>query len=436
MMHMRPFQIILITVFAVLAIVGLIVFSMFKGFGGGAGDVGPVVIWGTLPETAVTDAITNLTRGQKQFSSVTYVEKPAGTFDNDLANALAAGTGPDMVIVNQEQLLTEAPKMRVIPFTSSFSQRNFLDSYLAIDQIYITTSGTYAVPLVVDPLVLYYNRAILSSVGVATPPATWEAVTGLAPLITKQSGGQSVSRSTIAFGSYGNVTNARAILSLLFLQAGSSITQDTSFGVRSTLGTPPTSANPGVAPAEAAVNFYTQFANPAKTTYSWNPSLVSSRQAFISGDLALYVGFASEEASLRAANPNLDFDMAPIPQSGVGSTRKTYGLAYAFLIPKVSAHPDGAFATALGLTGAGVLPSFSLSVGMAPAERSLLTSNPNDAYASIYYPEALNATGWLSPAPAATDAVFSAMITNVTTGRFDTPQALTAADQSLNAAMP
>src|SRR6185437_6254818 len=212
---------ILVSVFAVLAIVGLLVFSMFKGFNS-ASSAGTVVIWGTLPSSAVNGGLQELMKQHKEFTSISYVEKRADSFDTDLADALASGTGPDLVIINQEQLLTEIPKIQTIPF-SSIPQRDFLDSYLSIDQMYLNSTGTYAIPLAVDPLVLYYNRAILSSSGVASTPATWEAVTGLAPLITKQSGGQAISRSTIAFGSYANVTNARAILSLLFLQAGASI---------------------------------------------------------------------------------------------------------------------------------------------------------------------------------------------------------------------
>lgn len=432
MLGMRPFQIILVTIFAVLAVIGLYVFSTFSGFGGET-RVGVVKIWGTLPAEAMENAIGRLKQEHREFENITYIEKRAETFDAELANALAAGTGPDLIILNQEHLLVEKPRIEIIPF-SSISQRSYLDTYLALNELYLTPTGTYAVPLVVDPLVLYYNRSILSSVGVAMPPATWEAVTGLVSLITKQTGGQAITRSTVAFGSYTNVTNARAVLSLLLLQAGSAITQNTTLGMRSTLAAPsPTGA--AAAPAESALNFYTQFANPAKTVYSWNPSLPSSRQAFLSGDLAFYLGYASEVGALRAANPNLDFDMAAIPQPATNAARKTYGLGYAFSIPKVAANKSGAYSVALGLTASDILPALALELGMAPAKRAMLTTSPAHPFTTVYYPEALNAVGWLSPAPAAVDAVFTGMITNITTGRYDTPQALTAADQSLNAAL-
>jgi ABC-type glycerol-3-phosphate transport system substrate-binding protein len=432
MMQMRPFQIILLSVFAVLAVIGLYVFSTFSGFGTTSNQVGSVVIWGTLPSDAMSTALSTLTHNHKEFQNVRYVEKNAQTIDSELANALASGTGPDAVIITQEQLESEIPKLENIPF-SSISQRTFLNTYLAIDQLYLNQQGTYGVPLTVDPIVLYYNRSMLSSAGIATPPATWEAMTGLAPVLTKTSG-QTITKSAISFGSYTNVTNARAILSLLFLQAGSAITQTTQTGIQSVLSAQNTGVT-GETPAAAAVNFFTQFANPAKTVYSWNASLPASRQEFIAGDLAFYVGYASEEASLRAANPNLDFDMAPVPQSGVGNLRKTYGLAYAFAIPKVAVNKNGAYSAALGITASDVLPQLALSLGMAPAQRTMLGTNPANPFTAVYYPEALNATGWLSPAPAAVDAIFAAMISNVITGRYEVPQALNAADQSLNAAL-
>ncbi len=428
---MKPFQIILLAVFGVLAIVGLVVFANFSGLGGGA-SVGTVVIWGTLPQQAMNDAIGSLKQSDKSYSGVAYVQKQPDTFDAELANALASGTGPDLAIITQEQLLAEEPKLSVIPF-SSVPQRTFLDTYESIDDLYLSSDGTYGIPLLVDPLVLYYNRTLLSSAGVATPPATWEAVTGLVPAITKVNGDR-ITKSAVAFGSYANVNNARAILSLLFLQAGSPITSPGSGRIRSVLSD--NSANStGTSGAEAAANFYTQFADPSRTVYSWNPSLPNSRSAFLAGDLALYPGFASEEAALRAGNPNLDFDMASIPQPATATTKTTYGVAYAFAIPKVAANKNGAFAAAEALTGSGILPDLAHAVGMAPAVRSMLTASFADKYATVYYPASLVAAGWLSPAPQTVDQVFAAMITSITSGRYGTPQALVNADQSFNAAL-
>lgn len=431
-MGMKPFQLIVIGVFAFLAIAGLYVFATTTGSGSKT-SVGTVTIWGTLPGSEMESTINVLKSSNKDYANVSYVEKPADGFDAALSDAIASGAGPDLVIITQEQLLTETPKLTLIPF-SSISQRTFLDTYVGEDQLYLTSTGTYGIPLVIDPLVLYYNRTMLSSAGVASAPTTWEAVTGLASVLTKKSGGQ-IGVSAVPFGSYANVSNARAILSALLLQAGSSVTTPVNGSVRSAIGDRNTAAgNTGATPAVAAFNFYTQFGNPAKTVYSWNPSLPSSRQAFVSGDLALYPGYASEVSDLKAANPNLDFDMAALPQAGAGA-RATYGLAYAFVIPKAAINKSGAYTTALALTNSAILPTLAASLHMAPAARSMLVADPNDPYQDVFYPEALTAKGWLSPAPSAVDTVFAAIIQNIVTGKLGTADALTAGDASLNAAL-
>ncbi len=433
MTNMSPFQIVVFSVFGLLAFVGIFVFATYSGLGG-TSSLGPVEVWGTLPEDPMVDAIATIKENNEEFGAITYTQLRGETFSSELADAISAGQGPDLIIITQEQLLTELPRIESIPF-SSIPQRTYLDTYVPITQLFLNQGGTYAIPFVVDPLVLYYNTATLSSIGAAQAPKTWEAVTGIVPATTQLSPNQSVERSGLAFGSYANVMNARAIMSLLFLQTGSSISAPVNGQMQATLsGSASTVGSTGNTGPEAALNFYTQFANPSRTVYSWNPSMPSSRQAFLSGDLTLYIGYASEYASLRAGNPNLSFDMAPVPQSATATGRATYGLAYAFAIPKMAENKAGAYEVALSLSDAAVLPNIAEAVGMAPAKRALLVPDPSDLYAAVYYPEALSAKGWLSPAPATVDQIFSAMISNVTSGRDSTPEALSAADQSLNAA--
>jgi ABC-type glycerol-3-phosphate transport system substrate-binding protein len=430
---MRPFQVIVLIIFVLLAFIGLYLFSTFSGFGNSANQIGVVVVWGTLPQQAVQTELNTLTTTEKQFSKVTYVEQPAASFDQNLADAIASGDGPDMIIISQEQLLGEENKLNVIPF-SSIPQRTFINTYLPEFSLYLTSTGTYGIPFVLDPLVLYYNQNILEAANVPVVPKTWEAITGLAPTLTKVSPDQSLQQSAIDFGEYNNVDNARDVLSLLFLQSGTTITTSQTSGVVSTLANTGTNTD-GTTPAEAALSFYTQFSDPTRTVYSWNSSMDDARNVFVSGNLAFYVGFASEETGLKATNPNLNFDMAEIPQPQTAPHAADYGIAYAFAIPKASKNPSGAYATAMALTGANSLPGVSQSLGMAPGQRALLVASPSDAYAPVYYPDALIAEGWLSPPPAGIDQVFSAMIANITSGRYQTRNAIDMADSALDAAL-
>lgn len=418
--------------FVFVAILGLILFANFQGFSSGAPQVGTVSIWGTVPAEEMNAALGSYKQGRPEYGRVTYTQVAEESFDADLAEAIASGRGPDLVIITQEDLAAAQSKLATIP-SSVISERDFRDTYLPIHELYLIESGTYAIPFLVDPLVLYYNRPILASAGAARPPASWEAVSGLSGTINRQTDAQTVVRSLIALGTYENVTNARGILSLLFLQAGYGISERSNVGLRSDLAQP-RSDTFGASPAESALNFYTEFANPLKTVYSWNRSLPESRQAFLSGDVALYLGFASERDSLSEANPNLDFDMAPAPSPSTLATRITYGKAYAFAIPRASANSAGALQVALSLSAKEAAPIFARALSMAPAARAALTPSADDLYEPVYYPEALVARGWLSPAPLETDRIFATMITNVTSGRETGSAAISIVNQSLNAA--
>jgi len=428
---MKPFQLVLLAIFGFLAMLGLVLFANFGGFGSSSSNVGAVTIWGTLPQSSMDTVLNAVRAGNQDYAGVSYVQKNESTFDADLAEALASGTGPDLILISQEELLTEQNKLSVVPF-STISLSDYTKTYLPIEENFLATDGTYGIPFAVDPLVLYYNRTTLAQAGVATPPSTWEAVTSLAPELTQSVGG-TISKGAVPFGAYENVENARAIVSLLLLQAGNPIVSVDSAGLRAQLTND--STNAAVTPAQSALSFYTQFADPVKSVYTWNRALSSARQSFLAGTLAFYPGFASELPGLKAANPNLDFDMAPIPQPQTSTQQLTFGKAYAFSVPKASKNVVGAETVAFALANTSLAPTVSQALFMAPATRASLTPASNDRYAPVYYPQALIAKGWLSPSPAVTDGIFSTMISNVLSGRMTIGQALNSANQAINAAL-
>lgn len=433
MANLKTFQVVVMGIFGAIALLGLFLFANFQGFTNGVKPLGTVVIWGTLPATSITNNLNALKQGRPEYIGISYVQRSSETFNDDLAEAIASGQGPDLIIVSQEDLLAARNKLGLIP-SSSLSERKFRDTYLPIGELFLTTGGTYGIPFVIDPLMLYYNRPVLASAGAARPPSTWEAVTGLAAAINRQTEAQTITRSLIALGTYENVDNARGILSLLFLQSGYTIIENSTTGYRSTLTRVDTSQF-GTQPAESALNFYTEFANPSKTVYSWNRSLPKSREAFLAGDLGLYLGFASERAEIAEANPNLDFDMAPSPSPATSATRVAYANIYAFAVPKSSKNSSGAMRAAMALTDKNALPLLAHGLGMVPAQRTLLTPASGDLYEPVYFPEALIAKAWLSPEPLETNRIFAAMIGNIISGRESVTGALYSADQALTAAL-
>ncbi|MDE1925387.1 MAG: extracellular solute-binding protein [Patescibacteria group bacterium] len=427
-MKITLFQGILFGVFGLAAVIGLIVFSTHTNNSNKNNAIGSVVIWGTLPKADMQTVLAGVTQTNQALKGVSYVEKDPATLAADLSTAIATGNSPDLILASQEALVSLTKFITPIP-SSALPANIFVNTFIKEGSVFAAPSGGYyGIPYLVDPLVLFSNRTILSSDGIAKPPSTWEALAGLVPSVAMFTPTRQIQRGLIALGTYDNVHDARGILSTLFLQAGVPMSYYGPGGLTANLGSVSSSGAP---PGQAVLGFYTQFADPSKVSYTWNVSLPDSQETFLAGGLALYLGYVSEARFFTQANPNLDFNITPAPQPATATSKNVYGLLYAFMIPRGAKNAAGASQTAsLLASSAG---QAAAATGLAPATLNQLTQLPTDPAGATAYAEALYTSGWLSPAPSDTDSIFSAMIGNVISGRSPINTALVTAEQSLNA---
>jgi maltose-binding protein MalE len=429
-MKISLFQGILFGVFGFAIVIGIFVFATHtSNTTGNTNAVGTVVIWGTLPKTGMQSALAAATQLDATLRNVTYIQKTESALPSELASAIATGNAPDLILASEEVLQSLSKLLSPIP-PSLLSQPTFDATFVGEGKLFAAPGGAgyYGVPLFVDPLVLFSNHAILSSDGIAKPPETWESLTGLVPSVATLTPTRQITRGLIALGTYDNVHNARAILSALFLQTGVPISSRSNDTINANLnGT----SSGGTLPGKAVLSFYTQFADPSKVSYTWNASLPESQQSFQNGDLALYLGFASEARFLAAANPNLDFTVSALPQPATSNVKHTYGLLYALMIPRGAKNPSGAYQAAVLFSGSAVAPAMASATGLAPATLGQLTAQPADPVAAVAYASALYSYGWLSPMPADTDPIFSSMITSVISGRLSPDSALSTSANAL-----
>lgn len=429
----RPFQIGITALFVVLFILG------FLGFSGKLDGIlpksnkevsyGEVTLWGSIPKATMQTIITNYFRDEKRFT-IKYVEKNDATLTADLVEALASGKGPDLVVLPQDELLRNLNKVTAIPY-QSISERDFKNTFIQEGEMFLRPDGVVALPLEVDPLVMYWNRDLFTSALVATPPAYWSAFYDLVPKITVRSDSGSIVKSFIAFGGYRNVTNAKEILSVLLMQAGSPVvTTSTNGNLVAALITqgPLNIENPVI----TAMRFYTEFSKPEKDSYSWNSSLPASRAMFEAGDLALYFGYASEYQSIKQKNPHLNFDVAMIPQVGSNATKLTFGRIYGVSILAASKNQAGAMIAATSLSSNGSVSALDALTGLPPVRRDLIAVRPTDPAQAVFYDSALISRAWYDPSPSGTNSIFMDMIDSVNSGRNSMNEAISIAHSSLS----
>ncbi len=420
-MKISPFQAIILALFALATIAGVVVLAMTKSAGRGSSI--PVVIWGTLPSAIFNYATADLTQGNAGLK-LTYVEKRTESFDQDLLEALASGVGPDAILLPQDLIIRYRDKVLPLPY-KSMPLATFKNTFVQEGELYLNNAGIIALPFSVDPLVMYWNRDLLINAGLALPPSSWAEFITLAPALTVKDKNLNILKSAVALGEFRNITNAKEIIAALLLQTGNPLAVMSSNGLEQKL-------SPSTLGTIGAVNFYTDFANPVKPDYSWNRALPNSRDLFASGDLAFYLGFASEISKLRDKNPNLNFDVTYFPQPKGAKVAITFGRMQALAVLKNSRNASGAFAAIIAITGAGPSERLSKNTGLPPVRRSMLVANPSDPYQAVFYDSAIRARGWLDPNPAATQTIFQNMIESVTGGEFEVGRAINIAGQNLS----
>jgi ABC-type glycerol-3-phosphate transport system substrate-binding protein len=422
------FQIVLIASFGAIAVAAVLIFALAVG-SNSSSTVGAVTIWGTLDQTAFTTVIRQALDTDTRLAHVTYVQKNSSTYISDLANALASGTGPDLFLLRDDDAYSQAAKLVPIPPTS-LSQTLFQNTFVDAANPFLAGSGILGVPLAVDPLVLYWNKDMLSTAGFAEPPQYWDELYNMAVKITVRDTSGAITKSAIDFGAYSNVDNAKDVLSLLILQAGGSITtRDPTTGKIMSAIAPKTGDTIQATPS--ALRFFTEFSDPSKADYTWNASLPEAQQAFAAGDLALYIGYASEQPLITQMNPNLNFAVAPVPQIRGASAAVDMGHVYAFVVPRTSANPLGAFTVAAILSGKSISQSLSIALGIPSARRDVLAL-PAQGTDDLFNKQAIITRTWVDPDPAQTDPLFQAMIDDTTSGASLLTAAVLRADQSMS----
>ena len=430
-MKSSNFQIIIIVVFVFAAVIGLFVFSGKLPLGKNNKSPvsgGTVVLWGTVNSSDISSEIDNFNKANPTYV-VTYVQKSADTYNQDLLSALASGVGPDIYFLPDNLVYTYKNRITKVPY-SSFPLNAYKNDFIGAGDVFLTSGGILAFPISVDPMVMYYNQTTLDSNAIVYPPQYWDEFANLVPILTQKDDSKNIISSAVALGQFSNITHAKDILSTLFMQTGDPIITEQNGNFVSVLG----DSNYSQKLADA-LTFYTDFTDPLKNTYSWNRSLQESRDAFSSESLAFYFGFASELKYLQNKNPNENFQVAPMPQLRDSKSKITLGRVTGIAVSSFSKNLNSAFIVASLMSTGDFSGQYAKISGTIPVRRELLAVKPTDEYSPVFYDSALYAKSWLDPSPSTTDNIFSYMVNSILSNSLNAAQAIKDASSKLTFAI-
>lgn len=381
---------------------------------------GDVVLWGTLPEQDMS-ALTQEFNPKAKTYAVRYTYVPEANFEQRLLEALASGQGPDLIIAPHQIILSQTD--RIYPF--KITEKVFRDAFVDGASVLFTPEGALALPVSVEPMVLFYNRTLFSKHGVINPPVYWDEVVTLAPLLTVRQGGQFV-ESAIALGTP-SVPYAKDILMTIVAQLGQvpvvQIVDQAGGAYTSVQANEPVTTGSDILPLTTANRLFTQFGDPGQNAFTWAQAQTGNPADFFVGEkLAMYIGYYGEYRKLRERNPRGDFQMTKLPQIRDYNTSVTGMRMYAIATLKTTKNPLAALTVEQDFASAGVAPAIAEIIGGVPPFRSYASTPSLDPTVAK---SMLIARGWYDRYSKQSTGYTTTMISDIINYRYGVNDATT-----------
>ncbi len=361
-------------------------------------------------------------------------------YETELLNAFAEDRGPDIFSIpaawlgKHQSKLSAMPASITLPYLEiqgtiqkeqvtvlktkpSISLRQLKDNF--VETVYndvtrevVSEDGktrstqVFGLPMSLDTLVLYYNRDLLNSAGIARVPTTWTDFQQAVIRLSRVDKLGNILQAGAALGTSNNVERPFDILSVLMMQNGTPMTETDGWS----------HFNEGDARrrAEEAIIFYTDFANPAKEVYCWDKTMPNAVDAFSQGKAAFFVGYNYHLPLIRARAPKLNFGIARLPQIGAEVNYANYWIE---VVSKKSPNIDFAWDFVQFASDAKEAPNY-LTVAKKPtALRGLIESQLQDLDLGIFASQVLTAKNWYRGKDAQTaEKAFAGLIDSVLAG--------------------
>ena len=430
MKNATPFQLVILGIFFVLAMVGLVSLMTFS-----AGDntpeeeqFGSVIIWGTYDARVINSWLNGLQDTNENLAGVGYQEFSEETFDRELLEALAEQRGPDILLLNNYQLHEQ--ENRIFQLSSDiYPKRAYRDTFVQMSEVYETPNGILGLPLFSDPLVLLWNRTMFQSASLVSPPASWQEYTQLVDTFTTREDNLVISRSVLPAGETTNIANAEETIFALALQSGNPLSGYAGSERVSILSGEGSLGIPSLA---QALEFFISFSRPSSPLYSWNRSLPDAQGYFLGGNAATYIAFASEIPSITRKNPNLNFDVAELPQSETGTLKSTYADLYGLFLTNGSNNKTGAVRLMNYLTQREALTQLQDIQKIGVVRRDMASQvSGEELFTNIFARSSIYGSTYIAPSKQSIDQVMNNIVTDITSGARSVSDALRIGDADI-----
>ncbi|MDP2586279.1 MAG: extracellular solute-binding protein [Candidatus Komeilibacteria bacterium] len=371
--------------------------------------------WGVWDEPAFLAPLIKDFQALHPNIKIKYTRFRFSEYEQKLLEAWAADRGPDIYslpaswLTKYQSFITPQPaqvqlafeqitktlgqeeRTTVVRGVPIFSAADIKNKF--VDQVYedvVSNGKIYGLPYSLDSLVLLYNRDLLDKAGIATAPTNWDEVAEAAAKISQIDLNNNPIQSGITLGTADNINNAVDIVSLLMIQNGTIMTDKNGRVAFANKAAGKDSYYPGL----AALNFYTDFADPLKQVYSWNAKQANSLDAFVSGKVGMTLGYTYQLREIKGRAPKINLGVAPLPQIINSTKAVNYTNYWAETVSHKTANVDAAWGFINFAASQEQVVKYLAQAKKPSALRALINGQKDDPEIGVFANQTLTAQNW------------------------------------------
>jgi len=392
---------------------------------------GELVYWGLWEPSAVMQPLIDEYESAHDGITILYSQQTYTNYESRLYTRLQQSTtssepAPDIFRIHNTWIPKYYKYLYALPSTIMTKEKYATTFYpTATADLTAKDGNIYAMPLEIDGLVIFYNKQLLATAGVTTPPTDWDSFVELAQKLTKKSSTGKITQAGLAMGTSKNVSHAAEIFSFLMLEQGIDIIDETKTTV--TLNT---------TKVEDVMDTYTSFAKG--TTATWDSSLGTDMNMFFQGKLAMLIAPSWRAFEIVQSAPTIEFGTATLPQLSANQDSIYYSTYWAEAVSKNSSNPKAAWDFVAFLaqkeqqkamySNAAKIRAFGEPYSLVELNSELSTNS----YTSAVAASAAKMTSWQMGDESFVKATLNEAITSIVEDGEDTQTALKTAETAIN----
>lgn len=281
---------------SVILIFGFLIFgfflpSLFKGL---KDDKIELIYWGLGQDPmSIIPIISDFEEKNSQIKII-YSNQDIKQYRERLVGRIENKKGPDIFRFHNTWVPMLSDILMPLPedvITKEDFSKNF---YQVTKENLVKNGAIYGIPLGIDTLSLYVNNELFNSLGLSFP-TNWIDFANYARELTVKDEDNKIKTAGAAMGTSNNIDHFPDIVSMLMAQNGVDLKN----------------VSGGIPFAADALKFYASFALAPENV--WDETLDNSLTAFANGSLAMYFGYARDYSLIKSMNPNLSFEIHPVP---------------------------------------------------------------------------------------------------------------------------